>query len=158
MQLKITIGTLQVEYDGDESFFKSEVIPTVEKLGKFVGSSAAAPAAASGAISNKQAAPGSVPKHSTNTVAKLIAGDSGPDLIMAAVAKKIIVDGQKTVTRSEITKEMRAATSYYKKTYTNNLSAYLDTLTKADKLRLVANDEYGLPAKARDELEPKLYE
>tara|TARA_R110000751_G_scaffold2018_5_gene8143 strand:+ start:75722 stop:75955 length:234 start_codon:yes stop_codon:yes gene_type:complete len=77
---------------------------------------------------------------------------------MAAVAKIIIVDGNDVARRDEITKEMRAATSYYKKTYTNNLSKYLDTLTKADSLRLAAGDTYGLPAKPREEIEAQLRE
>ena len=91
-------------------------------------------------------------------MAKLLDAKSGPDLIMAAVVKKIIVDGDGTINRPAITSEMRKASSYYKRTYANNLSKYLDNLTKADRLRLVSDNTYGLPAKVREEIEPRLSE
>jgi hypothetical protein len=53
---------------------------------------------------------------------------------------------------------MRRATSYYKKTFQNNLSAYLSNLVKADRLRLVSQDTYGLPAKEREKLEQSIVE
>ena len=53
---------------------------------------------------------------------------------------------------------MKKATSYFKRTYQSNLSNYLEGLTKGDSLRLVSENVYGLPAKMRESLEPKLHE
>ena len=77
---------------------------------------------------------------------------------MAAVAKIIIVDGRENIARKDIAAEMRRASSYFKRTYINNLSKYLETLMKSDKLRLVAEDTYGLPAKEREKIEHTISE
>jgi len=160
VQFKISVGQVALEYEGDEAFFSKDVATFVEAFLDKVGNVAiAAPPSleGNGAINAPQRN-SSGQKHSTNTVAKLLDVKTGPDLILAAVAKKILVDGDATVSRPAIISEMRGATSYYKKTYTSNLSNYLDNLTKADSLRLISEGVYGLPAKMRDILEPKLNE
>ena len=160
MQFKISVGQIALEYEGDEAFFSKDVSAFVDafldKANMLVIPAAPKQSDAEGAASTKQGSSGQ--KHSTNTVAKLLNAHTGPDLILAAVAKKILVDGEGTVSRSTIINEMKSAFSYYKKTYTSNLSNYLDTLTKADSLRLISDGVYGLPAKMGDSLEPKLNE
>jgi len=161
MQIKLAFGAVQIEYDGSEDYFTSAVPGIIEKIAAL--SSAAPARKTKPANSEPQENSGSVGgqsglDHSTNTVAKLLNAQTGPDLIMAAVAKLIIVDGADKATRSQITSEMRAATAFYKKTYSNNLSKYLETLTKADQLRLMGENLYGLPNKQRDQIETRLHE
>jgi hypothetical protein len=160
MQIKLAAGPLTLEYDGDETFFSQEVAKFVSAF--FEQTARLAPVHASqpgpSGKTNGGGATSPLPSHSTNTVAKLLNVQTGPDLIMAAVAKHILVDGNQTVSRQVIMAEMRKASSYYKKTFTSNLSNYLDNLTKADNLRLVSEGVYGLPAKMRDVLGPKLNE
>lgn len=160
MQFKISVGQVALEYEGDEAFFSKDVAAFVESFLEKVGNVVVTPPPAQGAnggsATSQRKSNGQ--RHSTNTVAKLLDVKTGPDLILAAVAKKILVDGEDTVSRQTISSEMRGATSYYKKTYTSNLSAYLDNLTKADSLRLISEGVYGLPAKMRESLEPKLNE
>ncbi|MDP4538703.1 hypothetical protein Q9K01_03590 [Qipengyuania sp. DY56-A-20] len=160
MHFKISVGQVALEYDGDEAFFSKDVAAFVEGfLEKVGGVTFASPHSFEGSGANAVSQRNSSgQRHSTNTVAKLLDVKTGPDLILAAVAKKILVDGDATVSRQAIISEMRGATSYYKKTYTSNLSNYLDNLTKADSLRLISEGVYGLPAKMRDSLEPKLNE
>jgi hypothetical protein len=167
MQLKLTLGGLQLEYEGDEGFFKTEIAAFLSNVSKYASVVSIAPVnpvkSVAGAGSGQAAADqaqtnGVLPSHSTDTVAKLLNAKTGPELIMAAVAKKILVDGEATVDRSTITAEMKKATSYFKRTYQSNLSNYLEGLTKADSLRLVSENVYGLPAKMREALLPKLHE
>lgn len=158
MQIKVSVGSMSLEYEGDEIFFRDEVGKFLEQFAVQAMKVPSAPTDAPAKVSQRTTLPSGSVNHSTNTVAKLLNAQTGPDLIMAAVAKTIIVDGNDTVDRSTITSEMKKATSYYKKTYTSNLSNYLDGLTKADSLRLVAENVYGLPAKMREALEPKLHE
>lgn len=80
----------------------------------------------------------------TSTIAAKIRADSGRDLIRAAAAKLELVDGRASYTRQELLGEMQTATSYYKKTYSNNLSGYLNRLVRDDKLREVSKDTYAL--------------
>ncbi len=160
MQIKISVGQVALEYEGDEAFFSKDVATFVENFLDNAGkvSASTTPIGEAGGTTTASTPSASSPKHSTNTVAKLLAAQTGPDLILAAVAKKILVDGEGTVSRQTIISEMRGATSYYKKTYSSNLSNYLDNLTKADSLRLIAEGVYGLPNKMREILEPKLNE
>lgn len=159
MQIKIAVRDVSVEYEGDEEFFKTSLPDILEKIAKLSSQGRVTSLSGKGQPKGSGGAVGEdIPSHSTNTIAKLTNATTGPDLIMAAVAKIIIVDGNDVARRDQITKEMRAATSYYKKTYTNNLSKYLDTLTKGDSLRLAAVDTYGLPAKMREEIEAQLIE
>lgn len=157
MKLKLNVGGVELDYEGDEDFLKSNLPSLLETISKHVGAPRSANKAPEETSTTTRVTPGTL-NHSTNTVAKLLDAQTGPDLIMAAVAKKIIVDRADTINRQTIASEMRSATSYFKKTYMNNLSAYLDTLTKADSLRLISENVYGLPAKVRAALEPKLDE
>lgn len=160
MLIKLSLGGLHLEYEGDETFFKAEVANFILGVAPYAGASqtklSSSPTPASEKATDQAGKP--IPKHSTDTVAKLLSAKTGPELILAAVAKKILVDGQDTVDRVTITAEMKKASSYYKKTYLSNLSNYLDGLTKADSLRLVSENVYGLPAKMRESLGPKLRE
>lgn len=158
MQIKVTVGSMSLEYEGDENFFRDEVGKFIERFTAQATKAPSSPAGGGAAPGQHTPAPKGGISHSTNTVAKLLNAQTGPDLIMAAVAKIIVVDGKDTADRATITSEMKKATSYYKKTYTSNLSNSLDNLTKADSLRLVADNVYGLPAKMRETLEPKLHE
>src|SRR5689334_11762756 len=117
MQLKLSLGGLQLEYEGDEGFFKSEIATFLSAVSKYANVSPAAPARKNQVESEATTSGGAVPNHSTDTVAKLLNAKTGPELIMAAVAKKILVDGESTVDRSTITSEMKKATSYFKRTY-----------------------------------------
>jgi hypothetical protein len=159
MQIKLSFGAVQVEYEGTEEYFSSAIPGLLEKL---VALASAAPAVRKATVPsdspNGQVQHESGLDHSTNTVARLLNAQTGPDLIMAAVAKLIIVGGADKVTRSQITAEMRSASAFYKKTYTNNLSKYLETLTKADQLRLMGDNLYGLPNKQREQIEARLHE
>ena len=158
MQFKISVGQVALEYEGDEAFFSKDVAAFVET---FLERTASMKSPSPQGEAGNSATPkgnGNGEKHSTNTVAKLLGAQTGPDLILAAVAKKILVDGEETVSRQTIMSEMRAATSYYKRTFTSNLSNYLDNLTRADSLRLISEGVYGLPAKMRETLSPKLHE
>ena len=96
--------------------------------------------------------------HSTNTIAALLEASTGSDLIIAAAARLILIDGKDTVTRTELLKEMQGAMTFYKQTMSNNLSASLKALAKDDRLRLIGANTYALSQKERQKLEPKLAE
>jgi hypothetical protein len=100
--------------------------------------------------------PGAVGRYSNDTIANLIGATSGPDLIIAAAAHLHFSQGKATFTRRELAAEMRNSPSRFKYTFMNNLSAYLAGLTRADRLRLSANDTYALSNNERQNLESRL--
>lgn len=93
---------------------------------------------------------------STDTIATVLGSKSGTDLIMAAASHLHFVQGKQRFTRQELVAEMRTAPAHFKESYVNNLSKYLTSLTKGDRLRLVANDTYALSSKERQDIEAKL--
>lgn len=93
----------------------------------------------------------------TNTVAARLSTKTGPALVMAAIAKLILVDGRETVPRKELLTEMQSATSYYKSTFGGgNLTKSLTKLVKDGKLNEPAKDVYALAASTRQALENQL--
>jgi hypothetical protein len=99
---------------------------------------------------------GGAKNYSTDTIATIIGATSGPDLIIAAAAQLHFSQGKATFSRHELAAQMRTAPSHFKSTFMNNLSAYLAGLTRADRLRLSANDTYALSNKERQDLETLL--
>jgi hypothetical protein len=96
---------------------------------------------------------GGAPMVSTNTIASLTDASTGSDLVMAAMAHITLVQRKDTATRREVLDEMRAAKTFYKDSYSGNLSAYLDTLAKGKRLNLVAKETYALPNAERQNFE-----
>ena len=86
---------------------------------------------------------------STNTIALATNVKTGSDLVIAAITHLQLVRKLQKVTRQDISEEIKSATSFYKTTYSSNLTAYLDTLTKSRRLNLVAKDTYSLSSSER---------
>jgi hypothetical protein len=95
---------------------------------------------------------------STDTIGTIIGANSGRDLIIAAAAHLHFVQGKVTFTRQEIAEQMRGASSHFRSSFINNLSAYLAGLTRSDRLRLTGNDTYALSNRERQELQVRLAE
>lgn len=99
------------------------------------------------------AASAGVQTMSTNTIASLMNASTGSDLVMAAMAHIILIQRKDYAARREILDEMRAAKTFYKDTFSGNLSSYLDNLAKAKRLNLVAKETYALPNAERQNFE-----
>ena len=93
---------------------------------------------------------------STDTIATIIGARSGRDLIIAAAAHLHFSQGRQTFNRNDLTTQMRSAPGHFRGSFVNNLSAYLASLTRADRLRLSGNDTYALSNRERLDLETKL--
>jgi hypothetical protein len=95
---------------------------------------------------------------STDTLATILGANSGSELVVAAAAHLHFTAGKQKFTRQELTAAMRTAPAHFKETFVNNLSKYLTSLTKSDRLRLVATDTYALSSKQRQQLADKITE
>jgi hypothetical protein len=89
-------------------------------------------------------------------IAAKLGGDSGGELLYAAVASLALIKKKETFTRQEILDEMRLAVGYYKPTYSANLTGYLDAASKKGVIIETAKDVYALKDSARVEMELKL--
>lgn len=151
-RIRIVLGALEVEYEGEQSFIEDSLIRLTEDL---LALSAKVPLASPPVSPADRGAPppsGEGLNATTNTVAQIISAKTGSDLALAAVARINIVKGQPTAPRADILEEMKQASTYYKDTYASNLSAYLDTLVKTKRINLVARSTYALAASERGRL------
>ncbi|EDM82228.1 hypothetical protein LMED105_14480 [Limnobacter sp. MED105] len=154
-KLRIKMGPIEVEYEGSEDFLKQELpelLQALTTLYKDSGISDAQPASAPGAKAN--ATPG--PQGTTNTYAAALGGGTGTELALAAGARLRIGMGAETFTRAKLLEEMKSASSYYKKSYSGNLSNIIGTLVTNQKFIEAAKDTYSLHATTENELRTRL--
>ena len=149
-RIKIVLGALELEYEGEQSFIEDALLTFTEQL---VELGSRVPTTNQAPIHSQPSSGGQKLELSTNTVAQIISAKTGSDLALAAVAKINIIRGQPTASRQEILDEMKQATTYYKETYAGNFSAYLDTLVKSRRINMVAKSTYALAAAERGRLE-----
>lgn len=171
-KIRVKLGAIEIEYEGPSDFLKSELGDLLDAIAKITPQQPAQFAKpnsqAGGAntldpdqsmqrdASERPNGQLSGRSDSTNTIATKISVTTGSDLAFAAAGNLALVKGKATFSRKELLDEMKSATTYYKDTYSSNLSALLKTLTKAGKVNLVAKDTYSLGQNGRAELEPKI--
>lgn len=160
LKLNIKYGPLEIQYEGNELFLKTE-LPTF--LAKVTGLN----------VSNIQFIPANTPHvgqaaptaHSagnsgpltTGTIAAKIGGASGSELAKAAAAQLMIFGGKGSFSRAELNREMKSATSYFKSSYTGNLTKILKSLVHDGVLLESSSGVYALEAKVLEELKTKLH-
>ena len=92
----------------------------------------------------------------TGSIAAKLQVTSGPELIVAAAGRLALIEGKDTYTRQQILDEMKTAAGYYKKTYSNNLSASLQRLVSDRKLVETAANTFALAPVTKADLSSKL--
>lgn len=153
-KIRLQVGGIIIEYDGIEDFPIKDLpnlVQRVIEVGKSTGIKIEA-----GIPAPPKEGHGGVRHGTTSAIASKIKCASGLDLVLAASAKLHLVDDHATFTRSQILKEMQSASAYYKKSYSNNLSKYLNQLVKDGKLNEITTDTYAMQEKAVSEMEPLL--
>lgn len=160
-KLRIRIGEVEIDYEGTEEFLKEE-LPQLLKTAMELHRASGGPSAG-GTGKGKVGAPGgsagasNVPTLTTGSIAAKLGAMSGSDLLMAAAAHLALVKKTEPFTRKQLLTEMQSATSYYKSSYSTNLTKYIKTaLQKDGPLSETAKNAYALTAAARSELEKKL--
>lgn len=143
VRLRIKVGAVEVEVEAAEAFvldrFPSLVARVIKENGwSDIKQTVERPTApvASGGSSFEQ---------STNTIAALVDAKTGPDLALAGCAHLTLAKGKGKFSRKEILDEMQSAAAFYNQNYSGNLTRILQSLMKAKKLNLVANQTYSLP-------------
>jgi hypothetical protein len=154
-KIRIKFGAVEIEYEGPEDFLKSELpelLSAVSELHRNIGDNSVDTAIPSSAqpVSSKD---GVRLQGTTNTIAAKLKCASGPELLIAALAKLIFVDEQESATYQEILEEMKSAKNYYKQAMASNYSKMFGPLIKGNKINETAKEQYTLAAKEKDRLE-----
>lgn len=160
-KFRIKIGTFEVECEGSEEFVKNELLKLCSSVSEFSKESDfVVPPEKTEAPKQHEQAKKHTPKSkiqlTTGNIASKLKSETAPDLILAACAHLMIVQGNETVTRKDILHQMKTAKNHYKKHMGSNLSQSLKTLVGNDKLNEPSTNTYVLPDQIRIEMESKL--
>ena len=156
-RIRLRIGEIEVEYEGSEDFVKNELLSLVSEVASLYRRAGFGPSPMDTSPTPKD---DSVPQFAvlgtTRTIASRLDSKTEGDLIVAAAAHLTFVQGLTSFTRQRLHDEMKTATSYYKQTFSKNLSYYVQGLVKAGHLVESAKDTYALSAEKHKELERTL--
>jgi hypothetical protein len=159
-KIKIKLGPIEIEYEGSEMFLKEELPQLLSAVSDLYAKSNIAIGASTAQVpAGLGAANGSVKpilEATTGSIAAKLSVKSGPDLVLAAAARLTLVTGTPKFSRQNITDEMKTATAYYKATYLNNLTSYLNGLVKDGKLNEPSQGNYALTAASLKDLEQRI--
>jgi hypothetical protein len=157
-KLRIRIGEVEVEYEGPEEFLKKDLPQLLRTAIELHGIDDGADAETKPKKKTHAShAGGAMPSLTTGSIASKLDVKVGSDLLKAAAAHMTFVAKKETFSRQELLAEMQKAKSYYKTSYSGNLSKYFKAaLAKDGFLTETSTNAYALKAAARTDLERKL--
>ncbi|MBC7752574.1 MAG: hypothetical protein H7Z73_12845 [Candidatus Saccharibacteria bacterium] len=159
-KIKIKLGAIEIEYEGSETFLKEELPQLLTAVSDLYAKShttfvsdlnSTSIAEQSGNINQIENFEATL-----TTIAAKLNVKSGPELVLASVARRTFCLAEERVTRENIIIEMKLAPSYYNQSYTGNLTPTLLRLVKSGKLKEPSQNVYTLTADTRRELEISL--
>lgn len=158
-RIHIKLGSLEIEFEGSEAFLENHLPNLVELLG-----SIEPPLPENGEPDEVEAelleASGDKSKQeldmSTSMIANKLDAARGRDLVIAACAHLHLVKGHEQYSRSNILAEMQTAKSYYRSTYSNNLTGTLKRCVKAGELNELTENTFSLHETMLKQLKGKL--
>jgi hypothetical protein len=161
-KLRLKLGPIEVEYEGEEKFLKDE-LPNLLRAVLELQKSAKGWKLEDDSTTNGDADNGDADKAadtriqmSTGSIASKLGCKSGPDLLFAACAHLALVKGMGSYPRKEILKEAKTATAFYNQSVRANLTSHLNSLVKGDKLNETSTGVFAVQAKALTDIKAKL--
>lgn len=153
-KIELKLGTLQFTGEADADWLEKQLDKVLAHVRTVdVDKEPANPATGAG----KSTKNGGMQATTTTIAAKLSCKvGAGRDVITAAAAKLTLVDGKESFTRTDLAKEAKTATSYYKATILNNMTGTLIALVKSGEFTEISQGVYSLSATAREKLEKRL--
>lgn len=149
-RIRIKLGQMEVEYEGSEAFIKQELLDFVEKV------SALRTTLPGGETSDSGDDSTFTLKLSTSSLAGKLECKSGRDLVLAAAAHFTFSRAAETFTRQQLLTEMQTARMYYKQSYSNNMTKYIDGMVRNGDLNEPSTGTYSLSPDRRKTLEAQL--
>lgn len=156
-KIRIRLGEIEIEYEGDESFLTKELPQLLAVVSELHLKSGATDSSGSESESGTNGAGDSdVLELTTGSIAAKLSAKSGTDLILAAAAHLTFVAKKQKFSRQEITNEMKSASAYFKKSYASNLTKGLNALVKSGKLLEPSSGSFALSATTQASLKARL--
>lgn len=155
-KIRIKYGDIELEFEGSEKFIKSEITNYFNSLIFPTGGVMKMENPIVQPLPKKAQQQKNIQNLSASTASSKLGCKSGRDLVIAATASLHFGQNKETFTRDEILKEMKTATAYFKKNYSNNLFGFINSLVKANKLLHISGNTYSLHANTITDLRSKL--
>jgi hypothetical protein len=160
-KLKIKMGHIEFEYEGDAQFDNEAIKDLFSHLESLVGVTPAAafdaPLGHPAGQPHESPGVGELPlNYSPNTIAAKLGAETGADLLLAAAAYLQFVNARESFKRQELHDAMKAAKSYYKANMGGNLSKMLAGLVSAGRINELSNSEFSLSAAEQSSLKGRL--
>lgn len=150
--INIKTGVLEVSYEGDQAFIENGLTTLVKGLSELAPSAPLSPDIKDQQNSGQSGKIG----HTTSQIAHSSNAKSGPDLALAAAVHLTLAQGKEKFSRSDLNEEMKGAGSFYKETYSKNLTAIINSLVKDKRLNPIGSNIFSVSAATRSEFEKKL--
>ena len=149
-KIRIKIGPIEVEYEGSQEFMKKELPELIRTVSELYSASNLG-----GEGNEGSGAGGQDIQMSIKAIATKLSCKSGADLAIAAAAHLTLVKKTKIFSRKTLLAEMQTASSYYKSSYSANLTTTLNSLLKS-KFNEPKSGNYALTEGTKEELRSKL--
>ena len=157
--VKFKLGSIEIEFAGNESFLKAELPDLIKAVFEIYKTNFSQGLPTLPTPEPKFPLSGEPAKKvelTTNSIAAKLGCKSGPELVLAACAFLTLAEGKETFARREIAKAMKSASTFYKKTYRDNLTNSLASLVKDGKLLERSTGIFALHADTKTNMEEKL--
>jgi hypothetical protein len=154
-KIRIKLGVIEVEYEGEHDFLEKDLLTLVKDLMEIAPPSSRSDQQTGGGQGG-QGTQGAGGTGTVSTYAAKLNVASGSDLVLAALVQAAKVDGNASLKRKDLLAAMKTAKSYYKATYSNNLSQSLKNLVRSKDINEVATDEYAISPTKMTALEAQL--
>lgn len=159
-KLRVKVGDVEVDYEGAEEFLKQglpELLKNAVELRRVVDDLNSTSKGGNRVPPSEGGGSNGIPTLTTGAIAGRLGVKSGSELLKAAAAHLALVKKVVPFSRQQLLAEMQTATSYYKKSQSNNLTRYIDSALQKDGfLSETATNAYALNASASADLEAKL--
>lgn len=155
-KIRLKVGELEVEYEGDASFLKEDIFNLMSKMTSFwTEHNDALSVVPPSGNTNNTSSTSSDPAIdvSMTTMASRLDVKSGPDLVMASATYLTLCKSREKFPREDILHEMKAAPNYYKESMSGNLTKSLQNLIKNDRLIQSTAGTYALTADEKKAME-----
>ena len=158
-KIRIKVGEFEIQYEGDPAFLTDgldDLLTKVADIGDFAPADGDGNQLGDTPLVRDTATDGLTV--STNTIAAHLHPNSGPDLVICALANLELVQGKSGSNRKEILAEMKNATSYFSSSMRGNLTKSLSNLTKSKRINEIAKGSYALSANEKKAVGAKIAE
>ena len=167
-KLRLKLAWIEVDYEGNSDFLEDKLLSLLEQVSRLSAEHPNAITPKRGAHTEPEKSPSREGilahenkhevEHTTSSIASLLSAETGSELIVAAAAKLSFMDKRDRFSRQDLLTEMRTAAGYFKETYSSNLTSYIRTLEKANRLRQGGKNSYSLSPSERSALNGRLSE